>query len=199
MTTREQIAVLRAIAEGDLDRHTSLRDDFQAAGRLHDYEAVLATAFRVAVRDRLPGRYRHKDVINLVADARIAMDPTGVAIDPSYVESIVRSVVDDTVNLDGLPESAYPRTYKLVCNYLATARKLGDPDTFMVEVQQVLDAGATPPPAPRAPTWRKTNFSEFKPEDVASLAGMLIGVVTGIGLAAAVLAAAGRRRKRLEP
>jgi hypothetical protein len=188
VTTRDQIAVLRAIAEGDLDRHTALRDDLQAAGRLDDYETVLAAAFRVAVRKRLPGRYRHKDVVNLVAEARIAMDPTGVAIDPSYVEVAVRSVLDDTVDLDELPDSALPRAYKLICNHLGTARRLGDPDTFMVDVQQTLDGtdGARPP----TPTRRR----EVKAEDAAVLAGMLVGLAVGIGLAGALGAVAAGRR-----
>jgi hypothetical protein len=190
VTRREQIAVLRAIAEGDLDRHTQLRDDLQAADRLDEYEEVLAAAFHVAVRKRLARRYRHKDVIDLVAEARIAMDPTGVAVDPSYVELVVRSVVDDTVDLDALPDSACPRAYKLVCNYLATARRLGDPDSFMVEAQQVLDEEAPELPAP--PRRR-----EVKAEDAAALAGMLVGLVVGIGLAAVVSAVAGRGR--LEP
>jgi hypothetical protein len=187
VTTREQIAVLRATADGNLDEQTRLRDDLQATGRLEEYEAVLAAAFQVAVRKRLAGRYRHKDVVDLVAEARIAMDPTGLAIDPSYVELIVRSVVDDTVELVELPESAHPRAYKLICNYLATARRLGDPDTFMVEVQRTLDADTARPPA-----WARRR--EIREEDAVALAGMLVGLVVGVGLAAAVGAVAGRRR-----
>ena len=190
MTTREQVAVLRAIAEGALDRHTQLRDDFQAANRLDDYEDVLAAAFQVAVRKRLGSRYRHKDVVNLVAEARIAMDPTGVAIDPSYVELVVRSVLDDTVDLDDLPDGAVPRAYKLICNHLATARRLGDPDAFMVDVQQVLDEDDNAYARLPVPARRR----EVGPEDAAALAGMLVGLVVGIGLAAVVGAAVGRRR-----
>lgn len=99
MVTSEQIAIVRAIAEGDLDRHTALRDELQASGDLADYEAALAAAFQVAVRQYLAGRYRHQDVVNLVAEARMTLDPTGVAIDPSYVELIVRSALGDPVNL----------------------------------------------------------------------------------------------------
>lgn len=189
MATSEQIAVLRAIAEGDLDRHAQRRDALQASDRLDDYDAVLAAAFGVAVRQYLAGRYRHRDVVNLVAEARIALDPTGVAIDPSYVEFIVRDALGDDVDLDGLPDSAYPRTYKLICNHLATQRRLGDPDTFMVKVQRELDADAAEPPEP-------ARRREVTAEDAAALAGMLAGVVVGIGLAVVVGAVTGRRRDR---
>jgi hypothetical protein len=185
VTTREQVAVLRAIAEGDLDRHTQLRDDFQAADQLEGYQAVLAAAFRVAVGRRLPGRYRHEDVVNLIAEARIAIDPTSLALDPADAELIVRSILDDTVDLGDVSDSVYPRVYRLVCSYLAARQELGDPDTFMTEVGEVLDDATTPGVSRRR--------REVRAEDATVLAGMVVGLVAGVGLAAALGAVTARR------
>jgi hypothetical protein len=185
VTAREQIALLRAVAEGDLDRHTELRDDFHAAGRLADYENVLAAAFQVAVGKRLPVGYRHQDVVDLIAEARIATDPTCLALDPSHAELIVRSVLDHTVDPAHLPDSAFPLTCKLVCHYLATRRRLGDPDTFMTEAGEILDNAATRPHAPR-------RRREATAEDAAVLAGILIGLLVGAGAATVLGAVAAR-------
>jgi hypothetical protein len=142
VATTEQLQMLRAMVDGDFDRHQQLSNALKESGRLDGYEEVIGAAFYIAVRMQFPKRYSAEDVIRLVADTRVLVDQTGDVIDPRAAELVVRAALGEHDRVTGLPETAVVETQMAVCSYLAFERRLGDPDVFMGEVRKVLDEWA---------------------------------------------------------
>jgi hypothetical protein len=128
----------------DFDRHKELSNALHASGRLDGYGEIIGAAFFVAVRKQFEGQggYSPEDVIRLVADTRAMLDLSGDVIDPRVAELVVRSALGEGGLLGGIDPSKIAETQMAVCSYLAEIKRLGDPDTFMGEVQQLLDEWA---------------------------------------------------------
>lgn len=149
MPTNDQLAMLRAMAEGDFEWHKRLADLLHASGGLDDYGEVIAAAFFLAVRRQFPQRYCAEDVIRLVADTRAQFDLTGDLLDPRAAELVVRCALGERGLLDGIGDSTVVQTQVVVTAYLALEGRLGDPDLFMSNVQPLLDEWAQPEEATR--------------------------------------------------
>lgn len=138
MAATEQLAVLRAMVEGDFSRQKELSNALHASGGLDGYGDVIAAAFYVAIRRQFPQRYSAEDVISLVANSRIMFDQTGDTIDPHAAELIVRSALGERELVAGIPDATVVQTQIIVCSYLAAEGKLGDADAFMGKAEEIL-------------------------------------------------------------
>lgn len=139
MVATEELAVLRAMVEGDFTRQKELSNALYATGGLDSYGEAIAAAFYVAVRMQFPQRYCAEDVIRLVSDARIMFDQTGDVVDPHAAELIVRATLGERELAEGMSDTTVVQTQIILCSYLAAERKLGEPDAFMREVQKLLE------------------------------------------------------------
>jgi hypothetical protein len=142
VATSEQLEMLRAMVDGDFDRHQQLSNALKESGGLDDYGEVIGAAFYIAVRMQIPKRYSAEDVIRLVADTRALVDRTGDVIDPRAAELVVRAALGEHEQAAALPDKDVVETQMAVCSFLAFERRLGDPDVFMDEVRKVLDEWA---------------------------------------------------------
>jgi hypothetical protein len=70
------------------------------------------------------------------------VDLTGDVIDPRAAELVVRSALGEGGLLADVPANTVVETQMAVCSYLAHERRLGAPDAFMDEVQELLDEWA---------------------------------------------------------
>jgi hypothetical protein len=142
MATSEQLALLRAMVDGDFERHEEMSHTLRESGGLDDYGEVLAAATYIAVRTQFPERYSAEDVIRLVAETRAMIDLNGDALDPRTTELVVRTALGERGLVTNLPEDAVVQAQLAVCSYLAHQGRLGNADTFMSEVQKLLDEWA---------------------------------------------------------
>jgi len=101
VATNDQLALLRAMAEGDFERHEA--QSLRTSGGLDNHGTVIGAAFYLAVRRQFERRYRPDDVIRLVADTRAMFDQTGDVIDPRAAELIVRSALGEHGRLSDMP------------------------------------------------------------------------------------------------
>jgi len=97
VATNDQLALLRAMAEGDFERHEA--QSLRTSGGLDNHGTVIGAA----VRRQFERRYRPDDVIRLVADTRAMFDQTGDVIDPRAAELIVRSALGEHGRLSDMP------------------------------------------------------------------------------------------------
>lgn len=142
MATAEQLAMLRAMVEGDFDRHKELSDALHESGQLAAYGEVIGAAFYIAVRMQFPERYSADDVIRLVADARAMFDQTGDVINPRSAELVVRGPLGEHESAAQISDEEVVQIQVVVCSYLAATGRLGDADAFMGKVQELLDEWA---------------------------------------------------------
>jgi hypothetical protein len=142
MPTAEHLIMLRAMVDGDFERHSELSKALNAAGELNEYGEVIGAAFYVAVRRQFPERYSSEDVIRLVADARAMFDQTGDVINPRSAELVVRGPLGEYEGATHVPDEEVVQAQVVVCSYLAAEDRLGDPEVFMGEVQRLLDEWA---------------------------------------------------------
>lgn len=138
MATTQQFEMLRAMVEADFERQEAISHELAASGGLNGYGAVIGAAFYLAVRRQFPQGYTADDVIKLVADTRTLIDHTGDAIDPRSAELVVRSALGEGGLVSEIPDATVVQVQIAVCSALAAEHKLGDPDTFMAEVRQLL-------------------------------------------------------------
>jgi hypothetical protein len=146
VATPEQIAMLRAMVEGDFDRHKELSDQLHAAGQLNEYGEVIGAAFYIAIRMQFPERYSAEDIIDLVADARALFDLTGDAINPRSAELVVRGPLGEYEGAETIPDEEVAQIQVVICSYLAAERRLGEPGAFVQEVEKLLEEWAEPEP-----------------------------------------------------
>jgi hypothetical protein len=139
MATIEHMAILRTMVDGDFERYEELTKALHAGGRLTGYSEVISAAFYIAVRRQFPERYSVEDVIRLVADARAMFDQTGEVINPRSAELVVRGPLGEYEAAADVSDEDVVKVQVVICSYLAAEEKLGDPDTFMDEVQKLLD------------------------------------------------------------
>jgi hypothetical protein len=144
MPTNDQLAMLRAVVEGDFDWHERLVHLLHASGGLDGYGEVIAAAFFCAVHRQFPQRYCAEDVIRLVADVRAQFDLTGDLLDPRAAELGVRCALGEHGLLNAVSDVTVVQTQVVVTAYLAYKQRLGDPDLFMNKVQAFLDEWAQP-------------------------------------------------------
>ena len=142
MVTAEHLAMLRAMVDTDFERHRELSDALHASGQLTEYGEVIGAAFYIAVRMQFPERYSAEDVIKLVADARAMFDQTGKIINPHSAELVVRGPLGKYEGAAQVPDADVVQIQVVICSYLASEGKLGDPDAFMFEVQALLNEWA---------------------------------------------------------
>jgi hypothetical protein len=142
MPTNDQLAMLRAMTEGDFEWHKRLADLLHASGGLDGYGEVIAAALFCAVRRQFPQRYCAEDVIRLVADTRAQFDLTGDLLDPRAAELVVRCALGEHGLLDGIGDTIVVQTQVVVSAYLALEGRLGGPDLFMSKMQALLDEWA---------------------------------------------------------
>jgi hypothetical protein len=145
VATTDQLAMLRAMVEGDFDRHTQLSNQLHASGGLDGYGTVIGAASFIAISMQFEGKggYRPEDVIKLVAETRTMLDLNGDVIDPRTAELVVRSALGEGGLLAGIPATKVVEAQMAISSYLAAERKLGDPDAFMREVEELLADWAT--------------------------------------------------------
>jgi hypothetical protein len=144
MATAEQLAVLRAMVEGDFDRQEELSHSLHESGDLDDYGTVIGAAFFLAIRKQFPKRYSAEDIIRLVANTRSTIDQTGDLLDPRAAELVVRSALGESGLLGNISDEAVVQTQIAICSYLAGEGGLGDPDAFMDEVKKLLEEWSQP-------------------------------------------------------
>jgi hypothetical protein len=142
MATAEQLAMLRAMVDGDFDQHKELSDRLHAAGQLDEYGEVIGAAFYIAIRMQFPERYSAEDVIQLVANARSMFDQSGEVINPRSAELVVRGPLGEYDSAANIPDEEVVQTQVVICSYLAAEGRLGDPDAFMGKVRELLDEWA---------------------------------------------------------
>jgi hypothetical protein len=152
MATSEQLTMLRAMVDGDFERHQQLSNALHASGGLDDYGEVIGAAFYIAVRKQFPERYSTEDVIRLVANTRTMVDQTGDVIDPHAAELVVRAALGEHDRVANLSDRVVVESQMAVCSYLSAEGLLGEPEVFMGEVQELLnewaaDDEAAPNPA----------------------------------------------------
>jgi hypothetical protein len=144
MPTNDQLAMLRAMVEGDFDWHERLAHLLRASGGLDGYGEVIAAALFIAVRRQFPQRYCAEDVIRLVADTRALFDLTGDQVGARAAELVVRCALGQHGLLNEMPDAAVIQAQMAVTAYLAFEGRLGDPDVFMSKVQGLLHEWAEP-------------------------------------------------------
>jgi hypothetical protein len=138
MATSEQLTLVRAMVEGDFDRHEQLAHSLRDSGGLDGYGLVIGAAFRLAVRQQFDRRYSPDDVIRLVAETRILFDRDGDTIDPRAAELLVRSALGEHGRVGDIPGAKKVEVQVAVCSYLAHEGRLGDGDEFMRKVEAQL-------------------------------------------------------------
>jgi hypothetical protein len=139
MATPDQLAMLRAMAEGDFERQEEISHALRASGGLDGYGEVIGAAFFIAIHLQFQERYSPEDVINLVARARTKLDSTGDLIDPRAAELIVRSALGEGGLMSDVPPARVMEAQIAICSVLAAEGKLGAPDAFMQEVEKLVD------------------------------------------------------------
>lgn len=144
MATAEQLAMLRAMVEGNFERQEELSHRLHESGGLDDYGTVIGAAFFLAIRKQFPERYSAGDIIRLVADTRCVIDQTGDLMDPRAAELVVRSALGESGLLTEVSDEAVVQTQVAICSYLAGEGRLGDPDAFMGEVEKLLEDWSEP-------------------------------------------------------
>jgi hypothetical protein len=93
--TDDQVAVLRALLAGDLERHKLLYAQLGRDQALAGYTALVTGAFSEAVERRFGANYRPADVITFVGDVRTRSDQIAESLDPSAAERVIRAVFGD--------------------------------------------------------------------------------------------------------
>jgi hypothetical protein len=134
----DQFTLLRAMVEGDFDRHEQLAHTLRDSGGLDTYGLVIGAAFRLAVRQQFDRRYSPDDVIRLVADTRMLFDRDGDTLDPRAAELLVRSALGGHGRVGDLPGAKKVEIQVAVCSYLAHERRLGEPDVFIDKVEALV-------------------------------------------------------------
>jgi hypothetical protein len=94
--TDEQVAVLRAFLEGDpeIDRMVLPMATEERAGA---FGGLLYSAFSRAVRKRFSPAWTSSDVVSFVASTRLAFLGSGIDIDPSAAEILIRAALGEPV------------------------------------------------------------------------------------------------------
>lgn len=141
MPMAEHLKMLRAMIEGDFDRHQEISNRLQAEGSLDEYGIVIGAASFIAIRKQFESKrgYSPEDVIQLVADARIMFDLSGDVIDPRVAELVIRTALSESGLLDGVPAAKVVEAQMIICSYLSATEKLGNPDEFMHEAESLID------------------------------------------------------------
>lgn len=151
MARAEELALLRVVVDVDSEDSDAeqIAQRLENEGRLDGFALTLAAALNVGLRRQFPERYRASDVIRLVADLRCLGDETGDEFDPWAMEWVARSALGE------------PEMTKLVkmtlggkdifevqlhlCGFLAADERLGDVDTFLSDVDHLLDVWTARP------------------------------------------------------
>jgi hypothetical protein len=133
------------MAAGDFDRHKELSNGLHGSGGLDGYGEVIGAASFIAIRRQFEsqGGYSPEGVIRLVADTRAMLDLSGDIIDPRVAEQVVRSALGEDDLLNGVPSVKVVEAQMALCSYLAAEGRLGDPDEFMAEVEELLEEWAS--------------------------------------------------------
>ena len=139
MPTNDQLAMLRAMVEGDFEWRERLTHLLHASGGLDGYAEVIAAAFFIAVRKQFPERYCADDMIRLVADTRTLIDLTGDLVDPRAAELVAHSALGKHGLIREISGVTVVLTQIVITSYLALEGRLGDPDAFMRIVEAQLD------------------------------------------------------------
>ncbi len=93
--TDDQVAALRALLAGDLERHRLLYARLGSDQALAGYTALVTGAFSEAVERRFGANYRPADVITFVGDVRTRSDRIAESLDPAAAERVIRAVFGD--------------------------------------------------------------------------------------------------------
>ena len=138
MADAEHMALLRATVEADFDRVAQMTRDLEQANRFDGYDIIIDAAFTVALGQQFPHAHTAADVIRLVADARLVMDPAGDTFTPWCMEVVVRGAFGERALAEIYGHDVNLDVKILMVAYLATRRRLGDPDVFIQNVAQLL-------------------------------------------------------------
>ena len=138
MADVEHMALLRATVEADFDRAAQMTRDLEQANRWDGYETVIDTAFTVALQQQFPHGHTAADVIRLVANARLVMDPAGDTFTPWCMEVVVRGAFGERALAELYGHDVNLDVKILMVAFLANRQRLGDPDVFLQNVTQGL-------------------------------------------------------------
>jgi hypothetical protein len=144
--TDDQVAALRALLAGDLERHKLLYAQLGLDQALAGYTALVTGAFSEAVERRFGANYRPADVITFVGDVRSRSDRIAESLDPSAAERIIRAVFGDG-SVKDLRDVTVVSAQMVLLGALITDEQLDDAglDAFLTDARTLADRLMTGP------------------------------------------------------
>jgi hypothetical protein len=134
--TNEQVAVLRAFLEGDPEAEQLARP-MATAERAGAFGSLLYVAFSHAVRNRFSPTWTSEDVVSFVASTRLAFLESGVEINPTAAETLIREALGEPVTSD-----FDPAVFLLVLVQVIVAEELDDIGLTVFLADARMDADA---------------------------------------------------------
>lgn len=136
----DEVAALRALLKGDVDRHNELFSTIDRDRVARYYTALISAAFGVAVMRRFGKSHTHRDMIEFVAETRAKSENLAARIDPDAGEKVIGAVLGEATT-QGLAEDAkFDAQFQLLVS-LAVAEHLEDAglDAFLSDARNMAD------------------------------------------------------------
>jgi hypothetical protein len=127
MTTSDHVEYLRTMVRGQFEENDRIEKRLDSNG-WGNWSVFLASCFYLAV-DRHFDRPADSDaIVRFVADMRIWIGDDGPQIDPALAETLIRSVLDDSVDVDmqAMDQDMLGRVETLVVYQVLSTSDLSD-------------------------------------------------------------------------
>lgn len=138
--TDNEVAALRALLKGDVERHNELFAEFDSDQDPVGYMALLTAAFGEAVQRRFGENHAPWDITEFVAETRAWAENPATRIDPDAGERVIGAVLGEATT-QGLDEGArFDAQFQLLIALVA-AERLDDAglDAFMADARELAD------------------------------------------------------------
>ena len=127
MTTSDHVEYLRTMVRGQFEENDRIEERLNSNG-WGDWSVFLASCFYLAVDRHFKRPADSDEIVRFVADMRIWVGDDGPQIDPSLAETLIRSVLDEDVDVDmqALDQDMLGRVETLVVYRVLSTSNLSD-------------------------------------------------------------------------
>ncbi len=139
MMTNDHVEYLRTMVKGETDENDRIEQKLDESG-WEGWQVFLAYCFYFAVDRRFKRPVDTAEIVRFVADTRAWVGDDGPEIDPTLAERLIRSVLDESVQIDvrKLDQEMLGRIETLVVYRVLSTSNMSDSelDDFLERARQ---------------------------------------------------------------
>ncbi|PRY02138.1 hypothetical protein [Allonocardiopsis opalescens] len=139
--TDEQLATLRALLSGEVEKYRGLFDRLDRRAAQDGYTALIAAGFFEAVDRKFSTGYEYADIIDFVGRLRAQSDAAAEDVDPHAAELLIRHSLGEDVPVDEIDTKTMVSAQTRVLGRVVQEEGMSgaELDSFLADVRQLAD------------------------------------------------------------